>query len=389
MRFSTVEHHGNKNRDLRSSLVKEFESPHSPVKIFILTPEAGGVGLNLPSAKHVFNLASWWNSSQGEQMQARALRAGKTELTKIYHFNFGTVQELHKNFTALVKDKWQAAYLSKGSFQEASAKLLEAIAADYLNVSLGNTDTETTENALNEKKGQILSLLETIHEAVMGYIEEPLEKIGMTITEEPDAVMEPIPNPIEMPQIVNRTQERVNALVPAMATPAESISSPSLTNREITVQVPPPSKPPSAFALTPVEFVSLPRKLGMDQVEYQLIPLAVSTEEQAKTFAHVLQQSSGRTISDLLGILNKFSSADWNSLTLNPVDFIKNDDRLGILKHPNKPSVQGNKEVRWLKQVGSNGLKLMNEKAKDIPGAPRVLQIAPNKFASLIKLEKR
>jgi hypothetical protein len=39
--------------------------------------------------------------------------------------------------------------------------------------------------------------------------------------------------------------------------------------------------------------------------------------------------------------------------------------------------------------VGSNGLKLMNEKAKDIPGAPRVLQIAPNKFASLIKLEKR
>lgn len=60
----------------RGSIVQEFQSPGgSPVLIMSL--KAGGVGLNLTAADHVFLLDPWWNPATEEQASDRAHRIGQ------------------------------------------------------------------------------------------------------------------------------------------------------------------------------------------------------------------------------------------------------------------------------------------------------------------------
>jgi len=60
----------------RGRVVREFVADHGP-KIMLLSLKAGGVGLNLTAADHVFLLDPWWNPAAEDQAADRAHRIGQ------------------------------------------------------------------------------------------------------------------------------------------------------------------------------------------------------------------------------------------------------------------------------------------------------------------------
>ena len=60
----------------RASVVEEFQRPDGP-DVLLLSLKAGGVGLNLTAADHVFLLDLWWNPAVEEQAADRAHRIGQ------------------------------------------------------------------------------------------------------------------------------------------------------------------------------------------------------------------------------------------------------------------------------------------------------------------------
>jgi superfamily II DNA or RNA helicase len=69
---------GQTHRKRREELIAEFMHPDGP-KIFILSLKAGGVGLNLTRANHVFHVDRWWNPAVENQATDRAFRIGQTK----------------------------------------------------------------------------------------------------------------------------------------------------------------------------------------------------------------------------------------------------------------------------------------------------------------------
>lgn len=62
-----------KNRD---EVVSEFQSPEGP-SVMLLSLKAGGVGLTLTAADHIFIMDPWWNPAVEEQAANRAHRIGQ------------------------------------------------------------------------------------------------------------------------------------------------------------------------------------------------------------------------------------------------------------------------------------------------------------------------
>src|SRR5258706_2314226 len=50
----------------------------------ILSPKAGGVGLNITAANHVIHLSRWWNPAVEDQCNGRALRIGQTRPVTVH-----------------------------------------------------------------------------------------------------------------------------------------------------------------------------------------------------------------------------------------------------------------------------------------------------------------
>lgn len=60
----------------------------------ILSIKAGGVGLNLTAANHVFHFDRWWNPAVENQATDRAYRMGQTKDVQVYKFiSMGTLEE--------------------------------------------------------------------------------------------------------------------------------------------------------------------------------------------------------------------------------------------------------------------------------------------------------
>jgi len=68
---------GETSRNMREELIAKFMDPNGP-RIFILSLKAGGVGLNLTRANHVFHVDRWWNPAVENQATDRAFRIGQT-----------------------------------------------------------------------------------------------------------------------------------------------------------------------------------------------------------------------------------------------------------------------------------------------------------------------
>jgi SNF2 family DNA or RNA helicase len=78
----------------RTPMVERFQSDsHGPLA-FILSIKAGGTGLNLTRANHVFHFDRWWNPAVENQATDRAFRIGQTKNVQVYKFICaGTVEE--------------------------------------------------------------------------------------------------------------------------------------------------------------------------------------------------------------------------------------------------------------------------------------------------------
>ncbi|MFH0982545.1 MAG: DEAD/DEAH box helicase [Planctomycetota bacterium] len=86
--------HGGTPAKRRTEMVERFQDPHGGVRIFLLSLKAGGLGLNLTAANHVFHFDRWWNPAVEAQATDRAHRIGQTRCVQVHKFVcIGTVEE--------------------------------------------------------------------------------------------------------------------------------------------------------------------------------------------------------------------------------------------------------------------------------------------------------
>ncbi len=85
--------HGGTPKHKREEMVNRFQARNGP-QIFLLSLKAGGVGLNLTAACHVFHFDRWWNPAVENQATDRAFRIGQTRNVQVHKFVcIGTVEE--------------------------------------------------------------------------------------------------------------------------------------------------------------------------------------------------------------------------------------------------------------------------------------------------------
>jgi superfamily II DNA or RNA helicase len=77
--------HGGLTKMARDAMVDRFQSADGP-PIFILSLKAGGTGLNLTAANHVFHFDRWWNPAVENQATDRAFRIGQTRNVQAHKF---------------------------------------------------------------------------------------------------------------------------------------------------------------------------------------------------------------------------------------------------------------------------------------------------------------
>ena len=75
-------------------MIERFQDEKEYLPIFILSLKAGGTGLNLTGANHVFHFDRWWNPAVENQATDRAFRIGQTKNVEVYKFICaGTMEE--------------------------------------------------------------------------------------------------------------------------------------------------------------------------------------------------------------------------------------------------------------------------------------------------------
>ncbi|MNR15617.1 hypothetical protein D3C85_1321640 [compost metagenome] len=90
--------HGGVSRAKRDAMIARFQDEALPAEerchIFILSLKAGGTGLNLTAANHVFHYDRWWNPAVENQATDRAFRIGQTRNVQVHKFvTLGTLEE--------------------------------------------------------------------------------------------------------------------------------------------------------------------------------------------------------------------------------------------------------------------------------------------------------
>ncbi len=92
--LATLFLHGGTPGHKRDDLVRRFqEDPEGP-PLFILSLKAGGTGLNLTRANHVFHYDRWWNPAVEDQATDRAFRIGQHRNVLVHKFVcVGTLEE--------------------------------------------------------------------------------------------------------------------------------------------------------------------------------------------------------------------------------------------------------------------------------------------------------
>ncbi len=85
--------HGGTARASRDRMVERFQQSDGP-QIFLLSLKAGGTGLNLTRATHVFHFDRWWNPAVEDQATDRTHRIGQTKRVMVHALTVsGTLEE--------------------------------------------------------------------------------------------------------------------------------------------------------------------------------------------------------------------------------------------------------------------------------------------------------
>lgn len=86
--------HGGVPVEKRERIVQEFQEDADGPPVLILSLKAGGTGLNLTRATHVFHFDRWWNPAVEDQATDRAYRIGQTQMVQVHKFVCtGTIEE--------------------------------------------------------------------------------------------------------------------------------------------------------------------------------------------------------------------------------------------------------------------------------------------------------
>ncbi len=86
--------HGATTRKRREQMIESFQDPESPAGIFVLSLRAGGVGITLTRANHVFHFDRWWNPAVENQATDRAYRIGQQKTVFAHKMvTLGTLEE--------------------------------------------------------------------------------------------------------------------------------------------------------------------------------------------------------------------------------------------------------------------------------------------------------
>ena len=85
--------HGGTSQGQRQQMIDRFQED-AEAPILVLSLKAGGVGLNLTAATHVFHFDRWWNPAVENQATDRAYRIGQTRTVQVHKFVVrGTLEE--------------------------------------------------------------------------------------------------------------------------------------------------------------------------------------------------------------------------------------------------------------------------------------------------------
>jgi len=86
--------HGGTPRKQRDAMIERFQQTSGGPPVFVLSLKAGGTGVNLTRASHVFHFDRWWNPAVENQATDRAFRIGQTRNVQVHKFVCGgTVEE--------------------------------------------------------------------------------------------------------------------------------------------------------------------------------------------------------------------------------------------------------------------------------------------------------
>ncbi len=86
--------HGGVPAGQREKMISRFQDDPAGPSIFVLSLKAGGFGLNLTQARHVFHFDRWWNPAVENQATDRAFRIGQTRSVSVFKYICaGTVEE--------------------------------------------------------------------------------------------------------------------------------------------------------------------------------------------------------------------------------------------------------------------------------------------------------
>ncbi len=113
LHYNTYYLHGGTTRQRREKMIEEFQNPETEPSVFILSLKAGGVGITLTKANHVFHFDRWWNPAVEEQASDRAFRIGQKK--NVFVHKFVAIGTLEEKIDQMIEDKKKLAATVVGS----------------------------------------------------------------------------------------------------------------------------------------------------------------------------------------------------------------------------------------------------------------------------------
>ncbi|KZT08557.1 uncharacterized protein LAESUDRAFT_648872 [Laetiporus sulphureus 93-53] len=115
----------------RNEAVTGFRVPKRQPQVLIVSLKAGGVGLNLTNANHVFMMDCWWNAATENQAIDRVHRIGQDKPVYVKQFIIsdtieGRILQIQKRKTAIIKE----AFRGKGQDDRESIENLRIMFGD-------------------------------------------------------------------------------------------------------------------------------------------------------------------------------------------------------------------------------------------------------------------
>lgn len=396
-------YNGKKNTKKRTEVISDFQqqqsvnltSNKSPVSALALTPEAGGVGLDLTEAKVLINLVAGWNRTGTQQIIARALRAGIEGQTLIYTPNYNFKLQIHKELVVAAKEAEESFFLSRDNVNATTLQQLkDYIIKDRLEINLRSKSNLTiVKNQFEKAKQFHEKLLEDSLKSLEEDLNNPASVLSIRLKEMQE--IQVVEQPVKQTVVPSNVSQKITAIQPAPVshqapsklsnsngslpmvrqTSTASISKitipaslPSKSNVLLSTPVQKKNEPSIVFTTstqaTESSSVKLSRELQTQGLKVRLIPLATNDEATAKQLAYEMNDKlmhDKAFIGKLMQELSeaKLADSEWIKLINDPAAFLQQSHLSESLKQlgqlsSSKPATQ----VRKYEPDGEKSFKV-------------------------------